>query len=350
MPSSARKDTIPEGCDAICHCVSRCVRRGFLCGRDAASGNDYAHRRDWLRQRFEELAGQFAVEVLGHAILENHYHLVVHLRPDLMENWSDEEVVRRWLVISSKKIGLLPLDEKKVKAVLRSKKKVALFRRYLCSLSRFMWYINEPIARMANREDKVTGRFFEERFQATRIEDEAGLLACAVYVDLNLIRAGMATTPEDSNPTSAFDRIQDLCLETLIAAEFPTEGGEPGSPRPRSGWLTPIDLAGDGYDGAGEGRRASNKGLFDFGLERYLEILDWTGRQLRTGTRGQIPLHLAPILERLRIRASHWLELVATLGDRFRRFIGSPEHLEAAARSRGQRWFAGMRAARSAFI
>ena len=130
MPSRARKDTIPEGVEAVRHCISRCVRGGFLRGKDPHSGGDYAHRRPWIRQRIEELAGRFAVEVLGHAILENHYHLILHIRPDIVETWSDEEVVRGWLQLSSKRIGSLTPDEKRVEAELRSKKRVKLYRGY----------------------------------------------------------------------------------------------------------------------------------------------------------------------------------------------------------------------------
>ncbi|MFO0921559.1 MAG: hypothetical protein U0905_03620 [Pirellulales bacterium] len=57
--------------------------------------------------------------------------------------------------------------------------------------------VSEPIARKANNEDKCTGRW-EGRFKAQKIVDEAGLLACAMYVDLNPVRAAMAKTPEAS--------------------------------------------------------------------------------------------------------------------------------------------------------
>jgi hypothetical protein len=60
---------------------------------------------------------------------------------------------------------------------------------------------------MANKQDECTGRFWEGRFKAQRITDEAGLLACAMYVDLNPVRAAMAESPETSEHTSAYDRI-----------------------------------------------------------------------------------------------------------------------------------------------
>ena len=68
--------------------------------------------------------------------------------------------------------------------------------------------LSEPIARMANHQDECTGRFWEGRFKALKIVDEAGLLACAMYVDLNPIRAAMVERPEQAVHTSAYDRLQ----------------------------------------------------------------------------------------------------------------------------------------------
>ena len=49
------------------------------------------------------------------------------------------------------------------------------------------------IAVRANREDNELGKFWQSRFRAVRLLDEAALLACAAYVDLNPIRGGTGT-------------------------------------------------------------------------------------------------------------------------------------------------------------
>jgi len=47
----------------VYHCVQRVVRRAFLCGDDSLSGKSYDHRRTWIRDRLESLAGLFGVEI-----------------------------------------------------------------------------------------------------------------------------------------------------------------------------------------------------------------------------------------------------------------------------------------------
>jgi hypothetical protein len=86
------------------------------------------------------------------------------------------------------------------------------------------------------------------------------------------------------------------------------------------------------------------------GLDSYLSLLDWTGRQIRATSRGTIPAEFAPILERLRINGDGWIETVRRFGRWFKRVVGRRDSLKTLADRTGRRWFHGQRAAAVAFL
>ena len=69
MPKS-RKILVSLDATPYYHCVSRCVRRVFLCGQDAHTGNSYEHRRQWIEDCLLELASFFAIDIAAYAIYE----------------------------------------------------------------------------------------------------------------------------------------------------------------------------------------------------------------------------------------------------------------------------------------
>ena len=183
------------------------------------------------------------------------------------------------------------------------------------------------------------------RYKCQLLLDEASLLACAAYVDLNPVRAAMAETPEDSMYTGAKDRIDDLSGDTRRkkASWKKIHDRERKGLGPRSGWLAPVEVNEStdpvGPDACDSGRRASRKGLFTgVSLVSYLELLDWTGRQLRGDKRGSIPDRLSPILQRIGLDAPDWCDLVKKFGRTFKRMAGTTEHLAEEASRRGQHW------------
>ncbi len=194
-----------------------------MAGVDRDSGKDYSFRKEWIRRRLEALASVFGIDVLSYAIMSNHIHVILRNRPDVVAQWSDREVALRWLkVFPGRRIEehLAEPTENDVKTLVRNKKRLAEVRIRLSDISWLMRSLAEPIARMANKQDECTGRFWEGRFKAQRIMDEAGLLACAMYVDLNPVRAAMAESPDASVHTSAYDRIEAGKGKEISSAAF----------------------------------------------------------------------------------------------------------------------------------
>ncbi len=195
------------------HVVSRCVRRAFLCGEDRVSGHNFEHRREWIETRILELAAIFAIDVAAYAVMSNHYHVVVRLDPERAASLDTESVLLRWTRLFSGpelvRQYLSPRRKAMCDAQLRRVEAYAqTYRNRLADLSWFMRVLNESIARQANEEEGVKGRFWEGRFKSQALLDDAAVLAAMSYVDLNPVRAGMAEALHECDHTSLKRRIR----------------------------------------------------------------------------------------------------------------------------------------------
>ena len=345
MPSRPRKDVVRPDEVGVYHCWSRCVRRAFLCGRDPVSGKDFEYRRLWIQQFEERLAGLFAIEIGFRAEMSNHAHLVLRNRPDVVEGWSDEQVAHRWLQIphltKSKDGQLKTISDGRIAIEKSRPERVQELRQRLSDPSFFMAALCEYVARRSNREDGRSGTFWEDRFGCRELADEASIIVCGIYIDLNQIRAGEATTPESSTHTSAYDRI--------VAREMRQRAGEShhDSQQAVDGWLCEltIDETKDPSDPSSirsaTARRASDKGLIPMSLDDYLKLLEASGRMVRDDKTGAIPAEIAPILERLGIQTELWPELVTKYHDWFGQIVGSTKKLVERALETGRKWHRG---------
>ena len=386
MPRPLRSAIFRSQEIAILHCTQRCVRRAYLSGVDAVSGVDYSYRKEWIRQRIEKLASVFGLDILTYAILSNHLHLVLRSRPDVVAAWSDRQAALRWLQIFPGK----RIDEQlgdptthDVDTLVNDPERMALVRKRLSDVSWFMRALSEPIARLANRQDECTGSFWEGRFKAQRLLDEAALLACCMYVDLNPVRAAMAESPADSKFTSAYDRIKAEAGETIESAAAPMQtinredaakilknstpeqlakrrkdAKKRRGPRvARDAWLAPLTLnpRATGPVMNKEGVRASDKGFLDMSLANYLALLYWTGSQGRTDKGGKIAadcgMDYAPVLAKLGIADGMWCDLVWNFKKYFgkSRGPGSPDRMQEEAILGTRKFQPGQRMVRKCF-
>ncbi|WP_316367552.1 transposase [Candidatus Thiodiazotropha sp. CDECU1] len=296
------------------HCVSRCVRRAFLCGVDAHTGKSYKHRRQWIVDRMKLLTDVFAIDICAYAVMSNHYHVILHVDTECAAEWSEQEVITRWERLFS--LPVLVQRYLSQDAITRAEQEtvselLTKWRKRLHDISWFMRCINEPIARQANQEDDCTGRYWEGRYKSQALLDEKALTACMAYVDLNPVRAGLAETPEQSDYTSIKER-------SLLFRKTPDSAEVSNAP---SG-LLPF---------AGYPRKDMPKGL-PFRLKDYLELVDWTGRAILENKRGYIPDHKSPVLERLQVDPKHWLYMTQHFESRFKGLVGASHALKAACR------------------
>jgi hypothetical protein len=99
MARMARSEVFAPDEVAVVHVMNRVVRRCYLLGNDPVSGKNYDHRKVMIELQLQRLAGALWIDLLGFAIMLNHFHLILRSRPDAVSTWDDTEVARRWLLI-----------------------------------------------------------------------------------------------------------------------------------------------------------------------------------------------------------------------------------------------------------
>ncbi len=330
----ARREQIDLSATPWYHCVSRCVRQAWLCGVDPVTGRDYSHRKAWIEQRIRQLAGVFAIDVAAYAVMDNHYHVVLRVNREVAEGWSQEEVLSRWSVLFSlpgfiadaraRQAAGEPVPEALLKTVAEA---IEVYRKRLYDISWFMRVLNESIARMANKEDGVKGRFWQGRFKSQAILDEAALVAVMAYVDMNPLRAGMVERVEQGEHTSLKARLGDRSgrqpARPLRCDIESDEGGKMPAvceflkDAPQAALLPFADQHPDSP--------------IPIAFIDYLELVDYLSRAIHPRKRGHTPEDVPHIFDRLGLKPEmardfhHW-------SDRFGAEIGRTRFHHKGAR------------------
>ena len=195
----------------------------------------------------------------------------------------------------------------------------------LSDISWWMRLLCQRISIRANAEDKKTGRFWEGRFKSVRLLDEEAILACAVYVDLNPIRAAMAETIEQSKFTSAQRRVESLKQR---------QTHEPKSSKGtrislRDAFLAPVQYSSSpGPLPSHQSGRCSDKGFTTLTEADYLQLLDWSAREVIDGKIGSTPKDTPAFLDRLNLNLATWCTLISNFGTLFSLIAGQPHRID----------------------
>ncbi len=161
--------------------------------------------KEYLVELIRKWSKIFFVDVLGFAIMGNHFHLVVRMYPE--SEVSDEEVKERYMRLYDVKH---PGPEFELK---RLKKK-------LCSLSWYVKEIKQGFSRYFNKKYARRGTLWSERFKSLIVEDGLTLVNLLAYVDLNAVRVGIVKRPEEYRWCSLGYHIQSGNKDDLLSVDF----------------------------------------------------------------------------------------------------------------------------------
>jgi hypothetical protein len=339
-----RKDIVDENEVRTYHCITRCVRRAFLCGFDKYIKKSFEHRKVWIENRIKYLDKIFLIDIGAYTIMANHLHLILSTRPDLVKLLSDEEILIRWNYLypsfRDKDGNIISIPEDEMKVLLLNKERISELRKRLSCVSWLMKCLNEYVARRANKEDNCKGKFWEGRFKCQLLLGEAAKLACMVYTELNPTRAGLGEKIENNKHTSIYLRIKsykanqrsnevEMMKKKKLNKQQRKLVLKEEENRNAAKWLAPIE--------------ESKSAFLKMELEKYISLVEWTGKQIKKNKRGSIPIELNSVFERLEIDKKKWLRCVKAYGSVFHRIAGRTEDIVSHAKMAGKKWFWGVK-------
>jgi putative transposase len=182
----------PESGEAIYHCMTRTVN-GERLFSDAAK--EVLRRQLWLVAEF------CGVQVITHAILSNHFHVLV--RVPRKTAIADAELLRRYRLLHPKPSCYQTARISVIEAQLANDGPDAVaWRRRMIALmgdvSQYMKLLKQRFSIWFNKSHERFGTLWSERFKSVLVEGNGNVLrTMAAYIDLNCIRTGLADDPKD---------------------------------------------------------------------------------------------------------------------------------------------------------
>jgi REP element-mobilizing transposase RayT len=188
----ARIKVSPEKGESIYHCLTRTVNGAFLFD-DAA--------KETLRKQLWQIAEYCGVQVLTYTILSNHFHVLLRV-PRAIEI-SPAELLRRYRLLYPKPTRFQEARLEVIETWLATgaAEGVAWRKRQLAlmgDVSAFMKLLKQRFSIWFNRTHNRYGTLWSERFKSVLVEPKDKVLeTMAAYIDLNCVRAGLASDPKD---------------------------------------------------------------------------------------------------------------------------------------------------------
>jgi REP element-mobilizing transposase RayT len=194
MPRTSRLIISDE--KAVYHVMSRTALDGFPL-KDV--------EKDFMLDLIKRFSSLFFTEILGLCLMGNHFHLLVKMIPD--NRFTDEEIQKRFETFYG--------DSRDF-----TEGQIPYLRVKLSSLSEFIRDIKVGFARYYNRRHNRRGYFWGDRFKSVIVDNGETLVNCLAYIDLNPLRAGMVSRPEEYRWNSLGYHMQTNNRDNFLSTDF----------------------------------------------------------------------------------------------------------------------------------
>jgi len=188
-----------QGESTVYHVMSRTALDGFPM-KDV--------EKDFLLELVKRLSGLFFTEVLGFCWMDNHFHLLIRMHSD--SAFTDKDIKERFE----------KFHDNAGDGQCFSDDEIPYLRTKLSSLSEYVREIKLGFTRFYNKRHTRMGFFWGGRFKSVVVEDGNTLINCLAYIDLNPVRAGIVTKPEDYRWNSIGYHMQTGNKDEFLSLDF----------------------------------------------------------------------------------------------------------------------------------
>ena len=180
----------------VYHVMSRTALDGFPLGDI---------EKDFMIDLIKRYSGLYFVEILGVCIMGNHFHLLVKTLPEY--KFTDQDIKKCYVDFYG--------DDRVFTDEL-----IPSLRAKLSSLSEFIREIKVGFARYYNKRHNRRGYFWGDRFKSVIVDKGETLINCLAYIDLNPLRAGIVSRPEDYRWNSLGYHVQTNNRDNFLSTDF----------------------------------------------------------------------------------------------------------------------------------
>ena len=194
MPRVAR--LVATGEKTVYHVISRTALPGFPL-QDV--------EKDYFVDIIKKKSRLYFTEIIGYAIMGNHFHLLVRMLPET--EFTDKDIEKRFKEYYGDDYDILPGE-------------ISIYRKKWEKLSEFMKDVKQEFSRFYNKRHHRRGFFWGERFKSVIVQDGFTLVNCLAYIDLNPVRAKLVERPEEYRWSSIGYHVQTNNMDQFLSLDF----------------------------------------------------------------------------------------------------------------------------------